>query len=92
MQPTIKQPNFLRKKIKILNGDESPRRAVFGSGGGGTCTILYMSYYCKYYYNNIRCNMLQIRYLLYHENMYDFVNNNRYNICFAVYLYVTLQC
>ena len=40
MQPTIKQPNFLRKKIKILNGDESPRRAVFGSGG-----VVHVRYY-----------------------------------------------
>lgn len=48
MQPTIKQPNFLRKKIKILNGDESPRRAVFGSGG-----VVHVRYYTSRIITNI---------------------------------------
>ena len=70
----------------------NPLGGRFSGRGGGTCTILYMSLNYKYYYNNIRCNTLEIRYLSYYENMYDFVINNRYNICFAPYLYVTLQC
>lgn len=40
MQPMIKQPNFLRKKIKILNGDESPQRVTFRSGG-----VVHVRYY-----------------------------------------------
>lgn len=36
----------------------NPRRGRFLGRGGGTCTILYISLYYKYYYNNIRCNTL----------------------------------
>lgn len=36
----------------------NPLGGRFSGRGGGTCTILYKSHYYKYYYNNIRCNML----------------------------------
>lgn len=48
MQPTIKQLNFLRKKIKILNGDESLGGRFSGRGG-----VVHVRYYTSRIITNI---------------------------------------